>query len=82
MTRTLDCCCEVALMSCACAGYTAGKDLASLRHITAETSDILVINMLDLIYAKAANLFAGLSAAVVWSVCHSDVSPFVRSYNK
>ena len=63
----------VALMSCAGACYTAGKNLASLRHIAAETRDILVINTLNLIYAKAANLLAGLSAAAVWSVCHGEV---------
>ena len=74
MARALNRCCEVTLMSCAGACHAAGKDLSSLGHIAAQTCDILVINVLYLINAEAANFFAGLSAAVVGSVSHCEFS--------
>ena len=57
-------------MSCAGTGYTSGQNLASLGHITAETSNILVIDVLYLVNAESANLLAALSATVVRSVSH------------
>lgn len=74
MTCALDCCGEVTLMSCAGTGYTARKNLASLGHKAAQTGDVLVINVLYLINAEAANLLAGLSAAVVGSFSHCEFS--------
>ena len=74
MTRALDRCCEVTLMSCAGAGHAARKDLASLGHEAAQTCDVLVINVLYLVNAEASNLLAGLSAAVVGSFSHCGFS--------
>ena len=73
MTRTLDRSGQLTLMSRAGTGNTAGQDLASLGHVTAETRDILVVDMLYFIYAEAANFLARLSAAIR-SVSHFDFS--------
>ena len=73
MTRTLDRSCEVTLMSCACACYTAGKDLSSLRQVTADAVYILVVDMLYLINAEGANFLAAFSASVR-SVSHLGFS--------
>ena len=74
MTRALDRCCEVTLMSCAGAGDTTGKNFSSFGHKAAQTGDILIINVLYLINAEAANLLAGPSAAIVGSISHCEFS--------
>ena len=67
MTRTLDRYGEFALMCRAGAGDTAGQDLGALGHIAAKSCDILVVDVLDLIYTEAAYLTAA-------SVTHRSVS--------
>ena len=60
MTGTLDGHGQLALMESAGAGDAAGDDLGPLAHILAQTGNILVINVLDMIHAEAANLAACL----------------------
>jgi hypothetical protein len=54
---------ELTLVLCAGAGHAAGQNLAALAGETAEPGHILVIDVLDLIHAKRANLPARLAAA-------------------
>ena len=58
MAGTLDGDGELTLMRGAGAGDAAGQDLRTLRHIAAESRDILIVDVLDLIDAKTANLAA------------------------
>ena len=50
-------------MTCACTGYSAGKNLRSFRHEAAKSGYILVIDNVDLVYAECANLLAALASA-------------------
>ena len=59
MAGTLDRDGKLTLMLGAVAGHTAGQDLAALGHKAAETGQVLIIDMLDLIYAELADLAAG-----------------------
>jgi hypothetical protein len=61
-SRTLDSGGELALMLCTGAGHTAGQDLTALAGETAKTGNVLIIDMLDLIYAERADLPARLAA--------------------
>jgi hypothetical protein len=49
---------ELALMTRAAAGDTAGRDLATLRYEVAEPADVLVVDQVDPIDAELANLAA------------------------
>ena len=83
LTSTLDSGCELSLVSCAGACYTAGQNLAALAHITAETRDILIIDVLDFVNAERANFLAALSA--VRTISHnfllSKMSSFILNQN-
>ena len=57
-TGAFDSCGKLALMLCAGAGYTAWKDLGALADAFAETRDILIIDVLDLVNAELALLLA------------------------
>ena len=46
------------------AGHAAGQDLRAVGNIPAQTRDILVIDRLHTVDAKAAYLFAALPAAI------------------
>ena len=58
-----DCLCELALMLCAYAGHAAGHYLAALGCMLTKPCNVFVIDMVDLIYTKAANLTPGLALA-------------------
>lgn len=83
MARTFDSGREVALVMCACSGDSARKDLRSFRNISAELRNVLIVDILDLVYAKAAD-FPAASARVVsifslgsfGSLCHCGKPPF------
>ena len=64
IARPLDCHGHLALMLCTVAGNATGQDLAALRRETAKLCNILVINMLNLVYAKRADLPARPPASV------------------
>ena len=72
MTRTLDRDGQLALMRCTGACYAAGQDLSALRHIAAESCDILVVDVLDLIYTEAAYL--ATASVTHRSISHGEVS--------
>ena len=61
-SRALDGGRELALMLCTGTGHAAGKDLTALAGETAKTGNVLIIDMLDLIYAERADLPARLAA--------------------
>lgn len=82
VTGTLDSNREVTLVSCTSACYTARKNLSSLRHITAKMCNVFIVNMFNLVNTKSANFLARLSAAVVWSFCHSEVLLSNENYFK
>jgi hypothetical protein len=67
VTSTLDSVLKLALMLCAGAGDTAGKDLAALGDELAKASRILVINVVYLFLTENANLFS--SAVSVCGTC-------------
>ena len=58
-----DCLCELALMLCAYSGHAAGHYLAALGCMLTKPCNVFVIDMVDLIYTKAANLTPGLALA-------------------
>ncbi len=58
-----DCLCELALMLCAYSGHAAGHYLATLGCMLTKPCNVFVIDMVDLIYTKAANLTPGLALA-------------------
>ena len=58
MTGPLDGDGQLALMERAGAGDTAGDDLGALADILAQTGHILIVDMLDAVYAEAADLAA------------------------
>jgi len=58
---TLDSGGQLSLMICAGAGNSAGQDLGTLRNVSAESGDILVVDDFNLIDAEVANLFASLA---------------------
>lgn len=64
IARPLDCHSHLALMLCTVARDAARQDLAALRRETAKLCNILVIDMLNLVYAKRADLSARPSASV------------------
>lgn len=56
LTCTLDSLLQLALMLCACAGGTTGKDLSAFAaDVLAKTAGFLVIDVIDLILAEGAN---------------------------
>ena len=61
VTRTLDSDGQLALVLRAGAGYTAGDDFRTLRNIFAQFHNILIIDVLNAVNAKAANLLAAPS---------------------
>ena len=56
MARALDGHRQLALMEGAGACDAAGNDLRALGHIFAQAGNIFVIDVLDAVYAEAANL--------------------------
>src|SRR5699024_10430444 len=62
VARTLDRLGQLALVMRAGAGHAAGQDLAALGHILAQAGSILVVDVLDLIHTKSANLAAATAA--------------------
>ena len=62
MARALDRDRQLALMLGAVAGHAAGQDLAALGHEATQAGEVLVIDVLNLIYAELADLAAGLAA--------------------
>lgn len=54
---------QFALMVCAGAGNTAGKDLCALGNKAAEFCNVFVIDGIDFIDAEAADLPAALASA-------------------
>ena len=56
MTGALDGDSQRALVSGAGAGHTAGQYLRTLGHIAAESGDILIVDVLDLVNTEAAYL--------------------------
>src|SRR5436190_1448796 len=54
--RPLDGVRELALMPCAAPGDAAGDDLAPFRDEAAQTSDVLVVDEVDLVRAELADL--------------------------
>ena len=62
MTSTLDSDCQLALMVCTSAGYSARENFSSLGDEAAELLNILVINVVYLINTEAAYLLAALTA--------------------
>ena len=64
LTGTLDGDCELALMSRACSGHSAGKDLSSLGDELAELSRILVIDDCISLCAEGADFPAALLTVV------------------
>ncbi len=72
MTRTLDSYGQLALMCRAGAGDTAGQNLCALGHIAAKSCDILIVDILDLIYTEAAYL--ATASVTHRSVSHGEVS--------
>ena len=58
MARALDGHRQLALMEGAGACDAAGNDLRALGHIFAQAGNIFVVDVLDAVYAEAANLLA------------------------
>ena len=58
MTGTLDRGGQLTLMLRAGAGGTAGQDLAALGHEPTKLCSVFVVDIIDLVDAEAANLFA------------------------
>jgi hypothetical protein len=54
---------KLTLMTRACAGYATRQNLCTLGKEPAELCNILIINRIDLVDTKVANLFAAFSAA-------------------
>jgi len=65
-------------MLCASAGHAAGQNLAALAGEAAESCNILIIDVLNLIHAELANLPAGLAATRTADAFfrHSNVPPY------
>ena len=73
---------QFSLVSGAGAGHTPGKDLRTLGYKPAQTSHILVIDGIDLIYAKAAHLAAAFTSAAYGtfgSISHDMGLLFMKS---
>jgi hypothetical protein len=58
MSGSLDRNSQLTLMICAGAGYTTGENLGSLSHALLQLCDILVVDLLNAVYAEHANLLA------------------------
>ena len=54
----------LSLVTCAVAGYAAGKDLAPLGNEEPEGLHVLVIDERRLVHAEAANLFPNLESSL------------------
>ena len=63
---------QLTLMCGAGAGNAAGQDLSPLGHIAAKSCDILIVDILDLIYTEAAYL--ATASVTHRSVCHGRIS--------
>ena len=62
-TGALDGLAQLTLMLGAVAAHPAGQDLAALVGEAAQTVDVLVVDVLDLIHTEAAHLPAGATAS-------------------
>jgi hypothetical protein len=85
MTRTLDSDGQLTLMMCASTGYSAGENLRSLRNKAAKLGNIFIIDCVDLINTKTANLFTGLTSAgaavlSIIFVSHGRKPPFLIKF--
>lgn len=54
---------QLTLMTGTGAGYTAGDDLSAVGEISSQTGDVLIINIMDFIYAEGTNFLSAFSAA-------------------
>ena len=61
LTSSLDSYCELSLVESTVAGYTSGENLCSLRGELSKLSDILVIDLGNLILAEDANLLSSVT---------------------
>lgn len=61
MSCTLDCNSQLTLMLCAGTGYTAWNNLGSLREISSQTRDILIIDAFNLINTESADFSSALT---------------------
>jgi predicted mannosyl-3-phosphoglycerate phosphatase (HAD superfamily) len=90
MTRTLNRDGQLALMMCAGTGYSAGQNFRPLRYKAAKLGNIFIIDRVDFINTKTANLFTGLASAgaavtvlsivSVISVGHGRKPPFLIKF--
>ncbi len=80
MARALDGHRQLALMEGAGACDAAGNDLRALGHIFAQAGNIFVIDVLDAVYAEAANLLAAAALRAAATARPSGLSKaMVRS---
>jgi hypothetical protein len=63
VTRAFNCNRHFALVSGTGACHAAGKNLCPLGHTTAQTRNILIIDIIDFINAEAAHLAAAFTAS-------------------
>ena len=56
LSCSLDSCCKRSLVISAAACYSSGKDLSALGDILSQASDVLVIDLVDMIRAELADL--------------------------
>ena len=63
MSCALDRNSQLALMTGAGAGYTAGDNLSAVREISSQAGDVLVINLMNFIYAEGTDFLSAFSAA-------------------
>lgn len=63
MSCALDSGGQLTLMLSAGAGNTTGNNLSAVGKVSSQTWNVLVVDVMNLIYTESANLFSALSAA-------------------
>ena len=63
LTSALDSDGQLSLVTSTGTGYAAGQNLGTLGHVTAQTSNVFVIDAFYVVYAEAADLAATLAAS-------------------
>ena len=63
MSCALDCDGQLTLMASTGAGYTAGDDLSAVGEISSQAGDVLIIDLMNFIYAEGTNFLSAFSAA-------------------
>lgn len=79
MSCTLDRNGQLTLMAGAGAGYTAGDDLSAVREISSQAGDVLIINIMDFIYAEGTNFLSAFSAAARLAVAVASIKSHIFS---